>query len=328
MYNICLCLTYFTKHISLCASMLFLMAEFHSFFFFWPVACGSSGIELEPQLSPKGHSCGSTEFLAHSTRREIPRISSFFMAEYYSIVNMRECVCVCNIFFIQSTYWWTQGCFHILTNVNNDAMNIGIRVSFQISIFFLFRAIPVTCVHRLGVELELQLPAYTSALTMWDPRHVCKLYGSLWQYQILNPLSEAGDQTHILMDISLVLLFLAPHLKHLEVSRLEVKLEVQLPAFTTVTSIWDPSRFCDLHHSSWHHWIPYSQLLSHNGNCSIFVFFGYHPGVELRGHMVVVFLLFRGTSILLSIVAAPIYIPTNMYQRVPFPAHPCHYLLL
>ena len=54
-------------------------------------------------------------------------------------------------------------------------------------------------VHRLGVELELQLPAYTTATGMWDPSRVCNVHHSLWQHRILNPLSKARDQTHNLM---------------------------------------------------------------------------------------------------------------------------------
>ena len=42
------------------------------------------------------------------------------------------------------------------------------------------------------------------------------------------------------------------------------------------------------------------------------------PGVGLLDHMVVLFLVFLGTSILFSIVAAPIYIPTNGVGGVPF----------
>ena len=44
--------------------------------------------------------------------------------------------------------------------------------------------------------------------------------------------------------------FLEPHLWHMEVSRLGVQSEPQLPAYATVTARWDPSRVCDLHHSS------------------------------------------------------------------------------
>ena len=44
--------------------------------------------------------------------------------------------------------------------------------------------------------------------------------------------------------------FLGPHLWYLEVPRLEVESELQLPAYTTATATWDPSHVCDLHHSS------------------------------------------------------------------------------
>ena len=44
--------------------------------------------------------------------------------------------------------------------------------------------------------------------------------------------------------------FLGPHLWHMEVSRLGVKSELQLPAYTTATATQDPSHICKLHHSS------------------------------------------------------------------------------
>ena len=37
----------------------------------------------------------------------------------------------------------------------------------------------------------------------------------------------------------------------MEVPRLEVKLELQLPAYTTATATWDLSHSCNLRHSSW-----------------------------------------------------------------------------
>ena len=48
-------------------------------------------------------------------------------------------------------------------------------------------------VPRLGVELELLLLAYTTALAIPDLSHICNLARSLWQRWILNPLSEARD---------------------------------------------------------------------------------------------------------------------------------------
>ena len=54
---------------------------------------------------------------------------------------------------------------------------------------------------RLGVKSELQLPAYTTstATAIWDPSRVFDLYHSSGQHWILNPLSEARDQTCKLM---------------------------------------------------------------------------------------------------------------------------------
>ena len=55
-------------------------------------------------------------------------------------------------------------------------------------------------VPRLGVELELQLQAYTTTTATQALSHVCDLYHSSGQRQILNPLSQTRDQTFVLMD--------------------------------------------------------------------------------------------------------------------------------
>ena len=48
-----------------------------------------------------------------------------------------------------------------------------------------------------------------------------------------------------------------------------------------------------------------------------------YPGVGLLDHMVALFLIFKGTSILFSIDAVPVYIPTNSLEislfSIPFP---------
>ena len=57
-------------------------------------------------------------------------------------------------------------------------------------------------VSKLGVELGLQLPAYTTTTATKDLSHVCDLHHSSLHCQIPNPLSKARDQTHILMNTS------------------------------------------------------------------------------------------------------------------------------
>ena len=54
----------------------------------------------------------------------------FFRAEYYSIVYMYH------IFFIHLSVGGHLGCFHDLDIVNSAAVNIGVHISFEISIFF------------------------------------------------------------------------------------------------------------------------------------------------------------------------------------------------
>ena len=63
-------------------------------------------------------------------------------------------------------------------------------ISLSLSFFCLFRGVPVA--YR-GSQGRGQIG------TVADPSHVCDLYHSSWQHQILNPLSEAGDQTWNLM---------------------------------------------------------------------------------------------------------------------------------
>jgi len=45
--------------------------------------------------------------------------------------------------------------------------------------------------------------------------------------------------------------FLGPHPQHMEVPRLGVPSELQLPVYTTATAIKDPSHISNLHHNSW-----------------------------------------------------------------------------
>ena len=67
---------------------------------------------------------------------QVTKFHSFFMAEEYSIVH------IYHIFFIHLSVDGYLGCFHILAIVNNAAVNIGVSVSFQISVSVFFRYIP------------------------------------------------------------------------------------------------------------------------------------------------------------------------------------------
>ena len=83
-------------------------------------------------------------------------------------------------------------------------------------------------VPRLGVELELQLLACTIATETPDLSHVCDLYNTSQQSQIINSLSTAGDQTCIFMDTGWVL----NPLSHSRKSQTVYLKEKILPLFT------------------------------------------------------------------------------------------------
>ena len=74
--------------------------------------------------------------------------------------------------------------------------------SFLFFFFFLGPHLEHMEVPRLGVELELQLPAAATATL--DPTCICSLYYSSWHCQSLSPLSRARDRTCILMVTSWV----------------------------------------------------------------------------------------------------------------------------
>ena len=81
-------------------------------------------------------------------------------------------------------------------------MSVGPEVTFFFFLVFLGLYMQHMEVPRLGVKSELQLPTYNRATATPDLSHVCDLHHGSWQGQILNPLSEARDQTHVLMDTS------------------------------------------------------------------------------------------------------------------------------
>ena len=107
---------------------------------------------------------------------------------------------------------------------------------------------------------------------------------SYWQFKMKRPIFEACDCPSCLDKTILYFFFLQLHPQHMEVSRLGIDSELQLPAYTTVTAVPNLSHICDLHHSLWQRQIlnPLSEArdpalsswrlcwvlnpLSHNGN--------------------------------------------------------------
>ena len=71
---------------------------------------------------------------------------------------------------------------------------------FCFGLVLLFRAVHVPMeVLKLGVELELQLLAYTTATATWDPNSSATSTTAHSNTGSLDPLSEARNRTHILV---------------------------------------------------------------------------------------------------------------------------------
>ena len=117
-----------------------------------------------------------------------------------------------NFFFPDGTLYLTICGILDLRNYSNfegsGLCHISLPPFHLLSLFLFFIFLPhlqYMEVPKLGVQLELQLPAYTTATAMPNPSCICNLHWSLWQHGILNPLREARDRIHILTDTSWVL---------------------------------------------------------------------------------------------------------------------------
>ena len=103
---------------------------------------------------------------------------------------------------------------------------------------FLGPHLPRMEVPRLGVEWELQVPAYTTATAMQDLSLLCGLHHSSRQHQIHNPLIEARDRTRNLLvprrirfccaTMTTLSFFFLATLQHLEVPRPGIRSKPQL----------------------------------------------------------------------------------------------------
>ena len=62
-------------------------------------------------------------------------------------------------------------------------------------------------------------------------------------YHVTSKDPQAKEKS---FSLYLFIVFLGPHLRHMEVPRLGVKLELQLPPYATATATGDLSGVCDL----------------------------------------------------------------------------------
>ena len=86
----------------------------------------------------------------------------------------------------------------LIKYLTKESRRKNIRPSFYfnsslLNFFFLGSHLWPMEVPRLGIKLELQLPAYTTATVTWDPSHVLDLHCNSPQRRILDPLREARD---------------------------------------------------------------------------------------------------------------------------------------
>ena len=124
----------------------------------------------------------------------------------YVYVSVFVFVCVYDIYSMISGKIALKNCFLWLLKVPHHfvvALILGISAKEIIFFFFFFCFLGLHPQHmevpRLGVELELQLPAYTITTATRDPSSVCHLHHSSCQCWISHPLSEARDQTRNLL---------------------------------------------------------------------------------------------------------------------------------
>ena len=152
---------------------------------------------------------------------------------------------------------------------------IYVKVFFFFFFFFLQLHLWHVEVAGLGVQFELQMGPMpqpwqhwiwatsmtydaacgnTRSLTHWvRPGNKPAFFWALCH--VLNPLSHNGNTPPFFFFSFLSFVLLGPHPQHMEVSRLGVQWELQLPAYTRATAAQDPSHVCNLHHSSWQRWI-------------------------------------------------------------------------
>ena len=102
-----------------------------------------------------------------------------------------------------------QQYFHICQSKGKKKIPVHVLHGVYMYIYlfiFLFTAAPVAYGNSWAQgQIRAVVEAYTIATATPDLSYICDLHHSLWQCQILNPVSKAGDWTQILMDTCQVL---------------------------------------------------------------------------------------------------------------------------
>ena len=158
-----------------------------------------------PLLEILGHQLGASGFTVQVPGLSGRQVDAVMMAEGGQVLSGANKPWASP----QPPWWCFWGFIRIFqeeVRLNWDSKENNVRVYHFIIFLFLFLFLGLHLWHmevpRLGVQSELQLPAYTTATTMRDPSHICDLHHSSQPRWMPHPLSEARDQTCIFVDTS------------------------------------------------------------------------------------------------------------------------------
>ena len=89
----------------------------------------------------------------------------------------------------------------------------------------------------IALQQELDLACLSDLILKWDT--------------LLLALYVSSPLALVFFSFLSFFYFLGLYVCHMEVPRLGVKWELQLPNYTTATATQDPGRVCNLYHNSW-----------------------------------------------------------------------------